>query len=79
MEEHPYAFVGMSVASTFVALLVAWGGLRKSVFSRPNISSTDVTPRLAKIQKVGLSASNGRRSASGLPLPVRQRRPETLP
>lgn len=63
MEEHPYAFVGMSVASSFVAFLVAWAGLR----------------RLAKIQKVGLSASNNRKSASGLPLPVRQKRPEHWP
>jgi len=63
MEEHPYAFAGMSVASTIIAFLVAWAGLR----------------RLAKIQKVGLSASNGRKSAGGLPLPVRQRRPEIWP
>ncbi len=35
--------------------------------------------RLAKIQKVGLSASNGRKSARGLPLPVRQRHPESRP
>ncbi|KAI9507146.1 Mg2+ transporter protein cora-like protein [Russula earlei] len=39
MEDHPYAFMGMSVVSTVLAFLVAWGGLR----------------RLAKIQKVGLS------------------------
>ncbi len=32
MEEYPYAFVGMSVASSFIAFLVAWGGLRRSVF-----------------------------------------------
>lgn len=63
MEEHPYAFVGMSVASSFIAFLVAWSGLR----------------RLAKIQKIGLSASNGRKSASGLPLPVRHKRPENWP
>lgn len=61
MEDHPYAFVGMSVASGFIAFLVAWSGLR----------------RLAKIQKVGLSASSGRKGASGLPLPVRHKRPES--
>jgi magnesium transporter len=63
MEEHPYAFMGMSVASSFIAFLVAWAGLR----------------RLAKIQKIGLSASNSRKSAGGLPLSVRQRRPESWP
>jgi hypothetical protein len=35
--------------------------------------------RLAKIQKIGLSASNSRKSAGGLPLSVRQRRPESWP
>ncbi|KAH9989219.1 hypothetical protein BJV77DRAFT_948752 [Russula vinacea] len=63
MEEHPYAFMGMTVASSFIAFLVAWAGLR----------------RLAKIQKIGLSASNSRKSAGGLPLSVRQRRPESWP
>jgi hypothetical protein len=32
MEEHPYAFLGMSVASTAIALVVAWAGLRRSGF-----------------------------------------------
>lgn len=32
MEEHPYAFVGMSITSIFIASLVAWGGLRRSAF-----------------------------------------------
>jgi len=63
MEEHSYAFVGMTVTSSFIAFLVAWAGLR----------------RLAKIQKIGLSASNGRKGARGLPLPVRQKRPEHWP
>lgn len=82
MEDHPYAFAGMSVASTIIAFLVAWAGLRRSVFPmQPGRSCTSADPmfRLAKIQKVGLSASNGRKSAGGLPLPVRQRRPETWP
>ena len=32
MEEYPYAFVGMSVTSSFIAFLVAWAGLRRSAF-----------------------------------------------
>ncbi|KAI0253371.1 Mg2+ transporter protein cora-like protein [Lactifluus subvellereus] len=60
MEDHPFAFMGMSVASTLVAVIVAWTGLR----------------RLAKIQKVGLSASSRRRSSGWLTLSLRQRRPE---
>jgi len=82
MEEHPYAFAGMSVASTIIALFVAWAGLRRSVFLMlpdRSFASADPMLRLAKIQKVGLSASNGRKSAGGLPLPVRQRRPEIWP
>jgi magnesium transporter len=82
MEEHPYAFTGMSVASTVIALLVAWAGLRRSVFpTLPDrtFTSADSMFRLAKIQKVGLSASNGRKRAGGLPLSVRQRRPEIWP
>jgi len=58
MEELPFAFAGMSVASAFIALLVAWTGLR----------------RLAKIQKVGLSASSNRKVKGWLPLSLRQRR-----
>jgi hypothetical protein len=82
MEVHPYAFAGMSMASTAIALLVAWTGLRRSVFlTLPDRSFASADPmfRLAKIQKVGLSASNGRKSAGGLPLSVRQRRPEIWP
>ncbi|KAH8981492.1 Mg2+ transporter protein cora-like protein [Lactarius akahatsu] len=60
MEELPYAFAGMSVASALIALLVAWTGLR----------------RLAKIQKVGLSASSSKKVKGWLPLSLRQRRPE---
>ncbi|KAI0291774.1 Mg2+ transporter protein cora-like protein [Multifurca ochricompacta] len=61
MEDNPYAFMGMSIASTLIAFLVAWAGLR----------------RLAKIQKVGLSASaSSRKVAGGLPLSLRQRRVE---
>lgn len=63
IEATPYAFVAMSVLSTAVAVLVSWTGLR----------------RLAKIQKVGLSASSGhkghnRRHRPWLPLPLRSRR-----
>ncbi|KAH9166512.1 Mg2+ transporter protein cora-like protein [Lactarius sanguifluus] len=60
MEELPYAFAGMSVASAVIALLVAWTGLR----------------RLSKIQKVGLSASSSKKVKGWLPLSLRQRRPE---
>lgn len=61
MEELPYAFAGMSAGSALIALLVAWTGLR----------------RLAKIQKIGLSASNNRKVKGWLPLSLRQRRPES--
>jgi hypothetical protein len=47
MEEHPYAFVGMTVASSFVAFLVAWGGLRRSVFDSTRsilLCLMDITP-----------------------------------
>ncbi|EIM81924.1 Mg2+ transporter protein cora-like protein [Stereum hirsutum FP-91666 SS1] len=66
MEETPYAFAAMSAMSFTVAMLVAWGGLRK----------------LAKIQKVGLSANargrrqGQRRRSFSLPLPLRRRTPE---
>ncbi|KAI0048933.1 cora-domain-containing protein [Auriscalpium vulgare] len=60
LEENPYAFIGMSVLSTTIAVFVAWSGLR----------------RLSKIQKVGLSANGGRRMTQRrpwLPLPLRRR------
>ncbi|KAI0062701.1 Mg2+ transporter protein cora-like protein [Artomyces pyxidatus] len=61
IEESPYAFVAMSAVSSAVAVFVAWSGLR----------------RLAKIQKVGLAAGNGRkgqrRHRRWLPLPLRDR------
>ncbi|KAJ3481422.1 hypothetical protein NLI96_g7666 [Meripilus lineatus] len=61
MEEHEYAFVVMSVLSMAIAVVFSWSGLR----------------RLARIQRVGLSA-NGRRKPSKrwLPLPLRRRGPD---
>ncbi|KAH9959470.1 Mg2+ transporter protein cora-like protein [Russula dissimulans] len=63
MEDHPYGFAGMSVASTLFAFLVALAGLR----------------RLAKIQRIGLSTSNSRKGVGGFPLSVRARPPERRP
>ncbi|EGN92508.1 hypothetical protein SERLA73DRAFT_190998 [Serpula lacrymans var. lacrymans S7.3] len=62
LEESPYAFIGMSVASTAIALFVAWVGFR----------------RLAKIRKVGLSNPNRHRRKTQhtrpwIPLPLRRR------
>ncbi|KAG6334207.1 hypothetical protein ID866_4878 [Astraeus odoratus] len=64
MEEMPYAFVAMTVASTAVAALVAWAGLW----------------RLAKIRKVGLTSSHTTNHSSDpksgpprIPLPLRRR------
>ncbi|KAF9236068.1 hypothetical protein BU15DRAFT_50634 [Melanogaster broomeanus] len=65
MEDMPYAFAAISIASTAIAALVAWGGLW----------------RLAKIRKVGLTSSHsGKRGTSELqpripsiPLPLRRR------
>ncbi|KAH7882311.1 Mg2+ transporter protein cora-like protein [Phlebopus sp. FC_14] len=64
MEEMSYAFLAMSIASTAIAALVAWGGLW----------------RLAKIRKVGLTNSNTAKGGSKLesrtpwiPLPLRRR------
>jgi len=62
MEEHTYAFYGMSAASAALAFLVAWMGLRK----------------LAKLRKVGLSSSQNNQKARKpwLPLPLRRRSPD---
>ncbi|RDB30358.1 Mitochondrial inner membrane magnesium transporter LPE10 [Hypsizygus marmoreus] len=62
MEQHAYAFYGMSATSAALALFVAWMGLRK----------------LAKIRKVGLSNNQNSRSPSKpwLPLPLRRRTPD---
>jgi hypothetical protein len=56
-------------------------GLPLSILTRPNLHSLLIRTfsRLAKIQNVGLSASSGRRSVGGLPLPLRERRLERRP
>jgi len=60
MEHSPFAFYVLSGASTVVALLVAWIGLR----------------RLDQIRKVGLSSNNCRHDRKpSLPLPLRRRGP----
>ncbi|KIK92228.1 hypothetical protein PAXRUDRAFT_34611 [Paxillus rubicundulus Ve08.2h10] len=65
MEDMPYAFLAMTIASTAIAALMAWGGLW----------------RLAKIRKVGLTNSHSnKRGAAELkpwvPLPLRRRSSE---
>jgi magnesium transporter len=61
IEHSSFAFYVMSGASSVIALLVAWVGLR----------------RLDQIRKVGLSSNNDRRHARKpwLPLPLRRRGP----
>ncbi|KAF9456010.1 hypothetical protein BDZ94DRAFT_1271994 [Collybia nuda] len=59
LENHPYAFFGMTGLSAAIALFVAWMGLR----------------RLAKIRKVGLSSNQNSQKPRKpwLPLPLRKR------
>jgi magnesium transporter len=44
MEGHPYAFMGMTVASSFIAFFVAWTGLRRSAFQMPLGRSSLIQP-----------------------------------
>jgi len=70
MEDMPYAFAAMSIASSAIAALVAWTGLW----------------RLAKIRKVGLTnpssanrrgaADSSKHRAPSIPLPLRRRNPD---
>ncbi|KAF8430863.1 Mg2+ transporter protein cora-like protein [Boletus edulis BED1] len=68
MEEMPYAFAAMSVASSAIAALVAWTGLW----------------RLAKIRKIGLTnpqtskrgTTDSKPRAPWIPLPLRRRNPD---
>ncbi|KAF8122614.1 hypothetical protein EV363DRAFT_1230698 [Boletus edulis] len=68
MEEMPYAFAAMSVASSAIAALVAWAGLW----------------RLAKIRKIGLTnpqtskrvTTDSKPRAPWIPLPLRRRNPD---
>ncbi|KAH0834723.1 hypothetical protein J3R83DRAFT_10273 [Lanmaoa asiatica] len=69
MEDMPYAFAAMSVASSAIAALVAWVGFW----------------RLAKIRKVGLTnphankrgtAADSKPRAPWIPLPLRRRNPD---
>jgi len=66
MEDMPYAFAAMSVASSAIAALVAWAGFW----------------RLAKIRKVGLTnprtikCGAADSKSPGIPLPLRRRNPD---